>query len=91
MLGLPVIGSIPFLQRQMHLQLSDMQKQYGDIFCFGYGSKFMVVLNNYETVKKVLADERTTGRDQQFVASEVFKKDGTLHGALRFLTISVIC
>ncbi|XP_055336679.1 cytochrome P450 2B4-like [Paramacrobiotus metropolitanus] len=78
--GLPVVGNLLQLGRTPPFKrFMEWRKTYGDTFLIHMGSRFpMVVMHDYDTIKKVLNDEVTTGRDQRFVFVKDFAGKGLI-------------
>lgn len=68
--GLPLIGSLPFLERDLHRYFADLSKVYGPIMKIRLGSKLCVVLGSSSAAKEVLRDHDITfaNRDPPAVA-----------------------
>ncbi|KAI3686415.1 hypothetical protein L1987_80091 [Smallanthus sonchifolius] len=62
----PIIGDLPYLTPDMHIQLTNMAHTYGPIFKLKLGSKLHVVINTPELAKVVVRDqdEAFSNRDQ---------------------------
>ncbi|XP_035666328.1 cytochrome P450 2U1-like [Branchiostoma floridae] len=52
--GWPLIGHLPSMARDAHLQLTAWQHQYGDVYSIRIGLKKVVVINGYETIREAL-------------------------------------
>ncbi|GAB6030733.1 hypothetical protein CHUAL_007584 [Chamberlinius hualienensis] len=48
--GLPIVGYLPYLGSYMHLILLKIGKKYGNIFHLYFGSRLVVVLNDYTSI-----------------------------------------
>ncbi|XP_055350214.1 cytochrome P450 2C3-like isoform X2 [Paramacrobiotus metropolitanus] len=59
---LPIVGSSMYLGSQPQVTLTIMSQQYGSIFRLHLGRDLVVVLNDYESIRKLLSLEETTGR-----------------------------
>lgn len=51
---LPIVGSLPFIDKHQYLSFDKMAKQYGDIFQVRIFFRRMVVINGLETVRQAL-------------------------------------
>ncbi|OQV16869.1 hypothetical protein BV898_09041 [Hypsibius exemplaris] len=60
--GLPVFGNLLSYGAMLHLSMLKWKEQYGDVFSVYEGSIRYVILNNYNTVRKVFAEELAAGR-----------------------------
>ncbi|XP_055350164.1 cytochrome P450 2C3-like [Paramacrobiotus metropolitanus] len=58
----PIVGSAMNLGSLPQVTLTNMSQQYGPVFCLHLGRDLVVVLNDYESIKKLLSVEETTGR-----------------------------
>ncbi|KAF6168576.1 hypothetical protein GIB67_005188 [Kingdonia uniflora] len=54
--GLPLLGSLPFADPELHSYFQRLTSTYGPIFKLKMGAKLMVVLGSPETAKEVLKD-----------------------------------
>nr|XP_043608808.1 cytochrome P450 76C1-like [Erigeron canadensis] len=74
---LPIVGYLPFLRPDLHMQLTSMGNTYGPIFKFYIGSKLQVVINTPELIKEVVRhqDEIFANRNVT-VAASVFSSGG---------------
>ncbi|GBL95320.1 Cytochrome P450 2J6 [Araneus ventricosus] len=53
--GLPFVGYLPFLGKEPHKTFWNMRKKYGDIISVYLGSKYTIILNEYNVAKEVLS------------------------------------
>lgn len=58
--GLPLLGYLPFLGANLHLEFTDMARVYGPIFKLQLGTKLCIVVSSPELVKQVVRDQDTT-------------------------------
>ncbi|KAK9929487.1 hypothetical protein M0R45_026583 [Rubus argutus] len=58
--GLPLLGYLPFLGANLHLEFRDMARVYGPIFKLQLGTKLCIVVSSPELVKQVVRDQDTT-------------------------------
>ena len=49
--GYPVLGMIPKIKKEFHLQLFDYTKDFGKIFSLKMGNQLMVVLSDHKLIK----------------------------------------
>jgi cytochrome P450 len=54
--GLPLVGSLPFLDPQVHKYLANLSKKYGPILSLRLGSKFAVVISSPSLASSVLRE-----------------------------------
>ncbi|CAL1272909.1 unnamed protein product [Larinioides sclopetarius] len=60
--GLPIVGYIPFLSKDVHLQFINLSKKYGDVFSLRLGSEVVVVLNDSATIRDAFSKQEFLGR-----------------------------
>ncbi|KAI3754290.1 hypothetical protein L1987_54071 [Smallanthus sonchifolius] len=72
-LSLPIVGYLPFLDRDLPNKFISMARTYGPIFKFYLGSKLHVVINTPELAKVVVRDHDETfaNRDLTIAASVI--------------------
>ncbi|XP_004298684.1 PREDICTED: flavonoid 3',5'-hydroxylase-like [Fragaria vesca subsp. vesca] len=58
--GLPLLGYLPFLGADLHVEFTDMAKVYGPIYKLQLGTKLCIVVSSPELVKQVVRDYDTT-------------------------------
>ena len=61
-MGLPIVGSLPFLGTNAHQKLVDMTSKYGNVFTVKLGSKRVVVVNRWKAIKEVLMSDNFLAR-----------------------------
>uniref|UniRef100_A0A7N0VAD7 Cytochrome P450 n=1 Tax=Kalanchoe fedtschenkoi TaxID=63787 RepID=A0A7N0VAD7_KALFE len=54
--GLPLLGSLPFLDPELHSYLADLSRKYGPIMKLQLGQKLAVVISSPSTARQVLKD-----------------------------------
>ncbi|GFP81801.1 cytochrome p450 93a3 [Phtheirospermum japonicum] len=57
--GLPIVGYLPFLGPDLHLQLTSLARKYGPIYKLWLGSKLCVVITSPDLIKQVVRDHDT--------------------------------
>ncbi|KAG9331505.1 hypothetical protein JZ751_018908 [Albula glossodonta] len=69
----PLVGNLPQMGAQLHLCLTSMQAEYGDVFRMKMGSLVVVVLSGYGTIRQALVrqGESFAGRPELFTFSAV--------------------
>ncbi|XP_061116836.1 cytochrome P450 1A1 isoform X1 [Conger conger] len=69
----PLVGNLLQMGAQMHLSLTGLRAEYGDVFRMKMGSLEVVVLSGYGTIRKALVrqGESFSGRPQLFSFSAV--------------------
>ncbi|CAL1272926.1 unnamed protein product [Larinioides sclopetarius] len=61
-IGLPIVGYLPFLSEDLHLDFSKLGKKYGDVFSVRLGSQNIVVLHGAEAIKEALNKTEFLGK-----------------------------
>ncbi|GFY37620.1 cytochrome P450 2J2 [Trichonephila inaurata madagascariensis] len=61
-IGLPIVGYLPFLSKNIHLDLIELGKKYGDIFSVRLGSENIVILHGADIIREALAKPELLGR-----------------------------
>ena len=56
--NLPLVGTLPFLNKYLHLELHQLAKKYGNIFQLHVGGRKLVVLNELEAIKEALVENK---------------------------------
>ncbi|XP_067262807.1 cytochrome P450 1D1 isoform X2 [Chanodichthys erythropterus] len=69
----PLVGNLFQIGEQIHLSLTNLRVQYGDVFQMQMGSLVVVVLSGYSTIKEALVrqGEAFAGRPDLFTFSAV--------------------
>ncbi|XP_036382430.1 cytochrome P450 1A1 [Megalops cyprinoides] len=69
----PVFGNLLQMGEQVHISLTNMRDQYGDVFQVKMGSLVVVVLSGYNTIKQALVRQGDSfaGRPELFTFSAV--------------------
>ncbi|KAL0312785.1 UNVERIFIED_CONTAM: Labd-13Z-ene-9,15,16-triol synthase, chloroplastic [Sesamum radiatum] len=57
--GLPILGYLPFLDRNLHLQFTILARKYGPIYKLWLGSKLCIVISSPSLIKQVVRDQDT--------------------------------
>ncbi|XP_011300426.1 cytochrome P450 18a1 [Fopius arisanus] len=60
--GFPVFGYLPFIKGDLHLQFGGLAKKYGSMFSARLGTKLVVVLSDYRTIRDCFRREEFSGR-----------------------------
>lgn len=58
--GLPLVGSLPFLDPSLHTYFDNLSKKYGPIFSLRLGSKLAVVISSSSLARAVLREHDNT-------------------------------
>ncbi|GBO01004.1 hypothetical protein AVEN_156456-1, partial [Araneus ventricosus] len=61
-MGLPFIGYLPFLSEDVHLDLIQLGKKYGDVFSIRLGFQNVVVLHGGDAIREGLFKPEFLGR-----------------------------
>ncbi|TRY81926.1 hypothetical protein DNTS_013389 [Danionella cerebrum] len=69
----PLVGNLFQMERQIHLSLTKLREQYGDVFQVKLGSMEVVVLSGYSTIKDALVRQADAfaGRPELFSFSAI--------------------
>ncbi|KAG0417603.1 hypothetical protein HPB47_005478 [Ixodes persulcatus] len=62
--GLPLLGYLPFLEKNLHVKLRDLSGEYGPVFGLKVGAANIVVLNDFESIKEGLCKKELLSRLQ---------------------------
>ncbi|KAL0446147.1 UNVERIFIED_CONTAM: Flavonoid 3'-monooxygenase [Sesamum latifolium] len=57
--GLPILGFLPFLRPDMHIQFTELARQYGPIYKLWLGSKLCTVISSPSLIKEIVRDHDT--------------------------------
>ncbi|KAK6158033.1 hypothetical protein DH2020_005347 [Rehmannia glutinosa] len=57
--GLPIVGYLPFLRRDLHHHLTELSHQHGPIFKLRLGNKLWIVISSPSLLKEVFRDQDT--------------------------------
>ena len=60
--SLPVVGSVPFLKRDLFETLLDLKERYGKIFAFDVGSSPVVMVADYDLYAELSARDEFAAR-----------------------------
>lgn len=64
--GLPVVGYLPYISKDAHRDMDRLKKEYGNVFGMFLGSRFVVCLCDYSTVKEALSQDTLLNRPRDF-------------------------
>ncbi|KAL8152590.1 hypothetical protein V2J09_010350 [Rumex salicifolius] len=67
--GLPVVGSLPFLDPDLHCYFRDLAQTYGPLFSLRLGSKIGVVVTSPSIAKEILKDFDVTFANHDVTAA----------------------
>ncbi|XP_055347858.1 cytochrome P450 2J6-like [Paramacrobiotus metropolitanus] len=83
-IGLPIIGSLASFGSYPHLVFDYWRKKYAsDTICYRLGFRNIVVLHNFDTIKKTLNDDASTGREHiTFGTTDLQTNNGIRYGLL---------
>lgn len=62
--GLPLVGYIPLGGEYLDDTLADLQKKYGDIYIWRFGTQLQVYIHDYNLCRKLFASPDFTGRPE---------------------------
>lgn len=60
--GIPFLGYLPFIKSDVHLHFGELAKKYGSMFSARLGSKLIIVLSDYRTIRETFRRDEFTGR-----------------------------
>lgn len=93
--GFPIIGYLPLMKGDSHLQYKDLARKYGTMFSTRLGNQLVVVLSDHKMIREAFRKEEFTGRPHtEFMnilegygesCSNVFVDHGFL------LNLSILC
>nr|UVC58033.1 CYP706V2 protein [Isodon rubescens] len=66
--GLPIVGNLPFLRRDLHRQLAELAAEYGPIYKLRLGSKIITVVSSADLTKEVVRDHDAVMANRQITA-----------------------
>ncbi|NJM74221.1 MAG: cytochrome P450 [Scytonema sp. RU_4_4] len=72
---LPIVGSLPFIEKHQHLAFTKLAKEYGDIFQIRVFFQNIVVLNGLETIRQALLKqaENFAGRPELSTTKKIIR------------------
>nr|QST15072.1 CYP370C3 protein [Diaphanosoma celebensis] len=77
--GLPVVGYLPFLEKDVHKHMTKLSDQYGDVYGLTFGSYRVVVLNSLTTIRDAFKEDAFSGRpDFPFFLLRTDNKKGVI-------------
>eukprot|EP00058_Branchiostoma_floridae_P014115 XP_002599603.1 hypothetical protein BRAFLDRAFT_58542 [Branchiostoma floridae] len=97
--GWPVLGNLPSLTKDIHLQLTKWRYQYGDVFSVRFGLQDAVIVNGSEAIKEALVQKANhfSNRPDYYLVrcvnmhfGAVFCLYGDRWSALRRFTVSTL-
>ncbi|KAL0302552.1 UNVERIFIED_CONTAM: Flavonoid 3'-monooxygenase [Sesamum angustifolium] len=57
--GLPIVGFLPFVRPDMHIQFTELARQYGPIYKLRLGTKLCTVISSQSLIKEIVRDNDT--------------------------------
>nr|XP_042911222.1 cytochrome P450 18a1 [Parasteatoda tepidariorum] len=80
--GLPLIGYLPFLTKKPYVKLHELAKTYGPVYSVPLGSRNVVILSDFKSIKDAFSNDVFMGRpgDLPFELSETSRKSGAMLG-----------
>ncbi|KAK4400369.1 Flavonoid 3'-monooxygenase [Sesamum angolense] len=57
--GLPIVGFLPFLRPDMHIQFTELARQYGPVYKLWLGTKLCIVISSPSLTKEIVRDHDT--------------------------------
>ncbi|KAL1436694.1 hypothetical protein MTO96_049420 [Rhipicephalus appendiculatus] len=67
--GFPFLGYLPFMFKDGHWEVDTLRKKYGNIFGLHLGSRYVVFLCDYDSVKEALSHNALLCRPEEFPLS----------------------
>lgn len=67
-LGLPLLGNLPFLDRDLHRYFAKLSKKYGPVLKIQLGRRLAIVFSTPEVAKEVLKDQDINFADRDIPA-----------------------
>ncbi|XP_068636140.1 carnosic acid synthase-like [Aristolochia californica] len=77
--GLPLVGNLPFLGRNLHQHLAELASTYGHIFSLRLGRKLCIVVSSPALAKELLKDKDATFANHDVPKAAMVLPNG-LHG-----------
>ncbi|XP_068635963.1 carnosic acid synthase-like [Aristolochia californica] len=77
--GLPLVGNLPFLDRNLHQHLAELARTYGPIFRLRLGLKLCIVVSTSSLAKELLKDHDAIFANHDVPSSALVLPNG-LHG-----------
>ncbi|KAF3324988.1 geraniol 8-hydroxylase-like protein [Carex littledalei] len=69
--GLPLVGSLPFLDPSLHTYFANLSKKYGPIFSLRLGSKLTVVVSSPSLARSILREHDDTFANRDVPAAGI--------------------
>ncbi|KAK4382053.1 cytochrome [Sesamum angolense] len=81
-LGLPIVGYLPFLRKDLHHQFTELAGKYGPIYKLWIGNKLCTVISSPSLIKELVRDHDTifANRDITVAARIALMVSTTLPG-----------
>lgn len=76
----PIVGHLPYLSFDTHLDFLRWAKKYGKVFHLWMGDKLVIVVNDYHMIKEAFKMEEFSGRPDMFLFN--FISEGRTVGML---------
>ncbi|KAL0296160.1 UNVERIFIED_CONTAM: Flavonoid 3'-monooxygenase [Sesamum radiatum] len=74
--GLPIVGFWPFLRTDMHIQFTELARQYGPIYKLWLGSKLCTVISSPSLIKEIVRDQDTIFANRDSTVARVGSYNG---------------
>ncbi|KAL1417930.1 hypothetical protein MTO96_026381 [Rhipicephalus appendiculatus] len=81
--GLPFLGYLPFMLKDGHLEAEALKKKYGNVIGAHLGSRYVVFLCDFDSIKAALSDPAVLCRPKEFpLSNNPYESLITLNGTL---------
>lgn len=75
--NLPILGYLPFInETSPHITFTELARKYGPIYSLRLGGIYTVVISDAKIVRKVLAQDITTGRPELYLTHGIMNGYG---------------
>ncbi|KAH7948379.1 hypothetical protein HPB52_021040 [Rhipicephalus sanguineus] len=64
--GLPLLGYLPFMTKDVHQKINTLRRKYGDVFGLHLGFRYVVFLCDFEPIKEALSKDALLDRAEEF-------------------------
>ncbi|KAL3833581.1 hypothetical protein ACJIZ3_008317 [Penstemon smallii] len=75
-LGLPILGYLPYIQKNLHFQFDELAQKYGPIYKLWLGSKLCVVISSPSLMKEIVREHDVIFANHDFTAAGMIATSG---------------